>query len=122
MEVYRWCDGSYLEDQDFWRFSGIERDVYLYATPKQYLSDVVVKAGLDRESYTIGELDLRVELANGLGSAAKAKQLLVELTSDKGTVLQSYTTKVGSLSKTLKVNGTLTMLNNGQLKPQTYTT
>ena len=107
LEVYRWCDGSYLEDQDFWRFSGIERDVYLYATPKQYLSDVVVKAGLDRESYTIGELDLRVELANGLGSAAKAKQLLVELTSDKGTVLQSYATKLGSLSKTLKVNGTI---------------
>lgn len=34
LEVYRWSSGSYLECQDFWRLSGIERDVYLYATPK----------------------------------------------------------------------------------------
>ena len=34
VEVYRWCDGSYLEDQDFFRLSGIERDVYLFASPK----------------------------------------------------------------------------------------
>ncbi|MEC8324173.1 MAG: sugar-binding domain-containing protein, partial [Bacteroidota bacterium] len=37
LEVYRWSDGSYLEDQDFWRLSGIERDVYIYATPKTFI-------------------------------------------------------------------------------------
>ena len=42
LEVYRWSDGSYLEDQDFWRFSGIERDVYLYATPRTFVQDYVV--------------------------------------------------------------------------------
>ena len=42
MQVMRWCDGSYLEDQDFWRFTGIAREVYLYARPKVHIQDVVV--------------------------------------------------------------------------------
>lgn len=40
MQVMRWCDGSYLEDQDFWRFTGIAREVYLYARPKTYIADI----------------------------------------------------------------------------------
>jgi beta-galactosidase len=46
-EVYRWCDGSYLEDQDFWRLSGIFRDVYLYSTPKLHIRDFFVKTDFD---------------------------------------------------------------------------
>ena len=42
MQVMRWCDGSYLEDQDFWRFTGIAREVYLYARPKVHIQDFVV--------------------------------------------------------------------------------
>ncbi len=42
MQVMRWCDGSYLEDQDFWRFTGIAREVYLYARPKQHLEDLTI--------------------------------------------------------------------------------
>ena len=42
MQVMRWCDGSYLEDQDFWRFTGIAREVYLYARPKVHIEDIVV--------------------------------------------------------------------------------
>ena len=42
MQIMRWCDGSYLEDQDFWRFTGIAREVYLYATPKVHLQDFTV--------------------------------------------------------------------------------
>ena len=37
VEVYRWSDGSYLEDQDFWRLSGIQRSVFLHARPKTYI-------------------------------------------------------------------------------------
>ncbi|SFU52676.1 beta-galactosidase [Pustulibacterium marinum] len=55
VEVYRWSSGSYLEDQDFWRLSGIERDVYLFVTPKERIKDVFVNATLD-ESYTNGIL------------------------------------------------------------------
>jgi beta-galactosidase len=46
-EVYRWSDGSYLEDQDTWRLSGIYRDVYLYSTPKVHLRDYFVYCDLD---------------------------------------------------------------------------
>ncbi len=43
MQVMRWCDGSYLEDQDFWRFTGIAREVYLYARPKAHIQDITVQ-------------------------------------------------------------------------------
>ncbi len=49
VEVYRWNDGSYLEDQDMWRLSGIERDVYLYRLPETHLTDYFVKAGLSED-------------------------------------------------------------------------
>ena len=42
MQVMRWCDGSYLEDQDFWRLTGIAREVYLYARPSDHVKDLVV--------------------------------------------------------------------------------
>ena len=47
VEVYRWSDGSYLEDQDMWRFSGIYRDVYLYSTPKIHIRDFYARSEFD---------------------------------------------------------------------------
>ncbi|EOR93812.1 Beta-galactosidase [Arcticibacter svalbardensis MN12-7] len=47
IKVYRWHDGSYLEDQDFWRLSGIERDVYLLAREENHIQDYEIKAGLN---------------------------------------------------------------------------
>ncbi len=46
LQVMRWCDGSYIEDQDFWRLSGLSRDVYLYATPKTHIEDLFVRQDL----------------------------------------------------------------------------
>ncbi len=63
VEVYRWSDGSYLECQDFWRISGIERDVYLYATPKAHIRDFFVNAALDG-SYEDGRLSVTLQLRN----------------------------------------------------------
>ena len=48
VEVYKRSSASWLEDQDFWRFSGIFRDVYIYAVPKTHVKDMFVKANLDR--------------------------------------------------------------------------
>ncbi|MDC6365896.1 MULTISPECIES: glycoside hydrolase family 2 TIM barrel-domain containing protein [Flavobacteriaceae] len=62
VEVYRWCDGSYLEDQDFWRLSGIERDVVLYATNKIGFKDVRSTATLETPSYAKGKLSLAVSV------------------------------------------------------------
>ena len=44
MQVMRWCDGSYLEDQDFWRFTGIAREVYLYTQPKAHFTNIIVSS------------------------------------------------------------------------------
>ena len=62
MQVMRWCDGSYLEDQDFWRFTGIAREVYLYARPKVHIEDIVVKQ--DWQDGT-GLLDVSVKAPKG---------------------------------------------------------
>jgi beta-galactosidase len=48
-EVYRWCDGSYLEDQDTWRLSGIDRDVFLFSTPTVHLRDFFLRSDLDAQ-------------------------------------------------------------------------
>lgn len=61
LEVYRWSDGSYLECQDMWRISGIERDVYLYSTPKVAVRDFTVLSGLD-QNYKNGMLDVNLEV------------------------------------------------------------
>jgi beta-galactosidase len=61
VEVYRWCDGSYLEDQDFWRLSGIQRSVFLHARPKTYIKDFFASAGL-KNNYNDGLLKLEVSL------------------------------------------------------------
>ncbi len=73
IQVIRWADGSYLEDQDFWRVSGIEREVYLMAAPKTRVRDVFVHAGLDA-AYRDGTL--AVDLAVTPGAATTARYML----------------------------------------------
>lgn len=63
IQIYRWTDGSYLECQDFWRISGIERDVYLYAQPKTRIKDLEISSLLDK-TYKNGVLDIDVEFQN----------------------------------------------------------
>lgn len=67
IEVYRWSDGSYLEDQDMWRLSGIERSVFVYAQPKLHLTDHTALAGLD-ENYQNGLLEVSAEVSGKSGS------------------------------------------------------
>jgi len=61
--VYRWCDGSYIEDQDMWRLSGIHRDVCLFATPPLHMRDFRVRTDLD-DVYRDAMLDVAVALKN----------------------------------------------------------
>ncbi|WP_321332560.1 glycoside hydrolase family 2 TIM barrel-domain containing protein [uncultured Bacteroides sp.] len=63
VEVYRWSDGSYLEDQDFWRLSGIDRSVYLYSTAQVRIQDFFATPDLDG-SYKNGKLNVAVTLKN----------------------------------------------------------
>ena len=64
MQVMRWCDGSYFEDQDFWRFTGIAREVYLYARPKLHAADIRLNATLEN-NYQDGVLNYQVSLKGG---------------------------------------------------------
>jgi beta-galactosidase len=71
-EVYRWSDASYLEDQDFWRMSGMTRDVYLLARNPQQIKDFRVFSGLDK-TYANGRFSLEIDVANrGENAAATA--------------------------------------------------
>ena len=76
LEVYRWSAGSYLECQDMWRLSGIERDVYLYATPKQYIADYQVESLLDKQQYKEGIFNLKVSLGGSRNKGLLAYRLL----------------------------------------------
>ena len=60
-QVFRWCDGSYLEDQDFFRFSGVARDSYLYARSKKRVEDLRITPDLDA-NYENGSLAVEIEL------------------------------------------------------------
>ena len=63
LQVYRWSDGTYLECQDFWRISGIERDVFLVAEPKLKISDFWAKTPMEN-NYKDGLLDLEIGITN----------------------------------------------------------
>ncbi|MCP4543525.1 MAG: DUF4981 domain-containing protein [Chloroflexi bacterium] len=63
VRVYRYSDGSYLEDQDFWRLSGIYRDVYLFATPRVHIRDFYVRTELD-DAYRDAVLKVTVGVRN----------------------------------------------------------
>ncbi len=59
-EIFRWCDGTYLEDQDFWRMSGISRDVYVYSREKKRIEDIRVVASAS------GEATLTADVSKGV--------------------------------------------------------
>ncbi|MCH7228882.1 glycoside hydrolase family 2 TIM barrel-domain containing protein [Haloferula sp. A504] len=86
VEVYRWSDGSYLEDQDFWRLSGIFRDVMLYATPKTWLRDYAFKYELSED---LGSAALKVELEYATPGGRKPLETMigVQLLDPEGEVV-----------------------------------
>ena len=66
LEIFRWCDGTYLEDQDFFRFSGLARDVYVYSREKKRLEDIRVTGSAS------GEASLYAEVSKGVASVSFA--------------------------------------------------
>ncbi|NBC83133.1 MAG: DUF4981 domain-containing protein [Bacteroidetes bacterium] len=82
VEVYRYSDGSYLEDQDFWRLSGIERDVFLHARPKTMIWDYFARATLD-DAYKNGLLNLDVEISNTTEKSVVAAEVRLYDNNDK---------------------------------------
>jgi beta-galactosidase len=92
LQVYRWSDGSYLECQDMWRISGIERDVFVYSTPKLDISDLKLVSSLDK-SYANGVLQLDLQLnnykidQNTLHSSPDSFSVVIELSDAKKKIV-----------------------------------
>ena len=76
--VLRWSDGSYLEDQDMWRLSGIYRDVYLYLASEVHIRDFFIKTSFDRE-YRDSDLDVLVKVRNYSGELKRNLNVELEL-------------------------------------------
>ena len=96
-QVFRWCDGSYLEDQDFWRFSGIARDCYLYTRSRSYIEDIKVTPDLVN-NYTNGVLSVDLNLI-GKG------QVDLSLTDADGVLVAEKTVEgTGKIQTVFAVN------------------
>jgi beta-galactosidase len=103
-QVFRWCDGSYLEDQDFWRMSGITRDVYLVARNTTHVFDFRLKSGLDAK-YKDGLFGIDITLRN-LAKIAQAVTLDAELLDGNDKVLDfSKKVKVTTGSQSINFEG-----------------
>lgn len=97
MQVMRWCNGSYLEDQDFWRFTGIAREVYLYARPQAHIADLFITPDLVN-NYQDGTLEVKL---NAVG--AKGETVMFSLKDKEGKEVAAQTAKVGGNGE-VKVN------------------
>ena len=90
MQVMRWCDGSYFEDQDFWRFTGIARECYLYARPVSHINDIFLTPDLDA-AYRNATLDIVLSAANAKGQRAELR-----LADAKGRTVKEETLTVAA--------------------------
>ena len=83
MKVYRFSNGSFFECQDFWRLSGIERDVVLYSKPKLNVFDYEVHAGLDN-AYKNGTFEITLKLQSSTEKIMKNASISVSVHRDAG--------------------------------------
>jgi beta-galactosidase len=98
LQVYRYSDGSYFECQDMWRVSGIERDVYLFATPKIHIKDFHAYTTLT-DNYSKGELQLSALIDNNLSRTVSGYQLKVQLFDHQQKTLFEKNLNIETLSE-----------------------
>lgn len=98
-EVLRWSAGSYLECQDMWRLSGIERDVYLYSTPRTYIADY--KALALPEGKTSGVLDIDIDIE---GLLTKSASVTYNLYDENGNIVAKGSAKA---TENVKITDTI---------------
>lgn len=90
LEVYRWSDGSYLESQDMWRLSGIERAIFLYSKPKIHVNDIFIKSGLN-QTYTDGLLEVQLQLLNTTSASQKVTIITSLFEKNSSKKIHSFT-------------------------------
>ncbi|QZT37552.1 DUF4981 domain-containing protein [Halosquirtibacter xylanolyticus] len=101
--IMRWCDGSYLEDQDFWRLSGIERDIYIYAVNPVYIRDIFVTSNLDR-NYKDGLLTIEANISDHRQTYDTPFELTMQLLDYQNNIIAADKTEVSISSKQTKVD------------------
>ncbi len=99
MQVMRWCDGSYGEDQDFWRFTGIAREVYLYARPATHIKDITITPDLVN-NYTDGTLAVSADVQNAKGNQIS---YLLEDAEGKAVYKSEANGKMNSSTQSLNI-------------------
>lgn len=92
MQIMRWCDGSYLEDQDFWRLCGIARECYIYARPKAHITDLFITPDLTN-NYKDGKLSVKIDAPSASGKVFAVK--LVDPQGNDVTPKQLSDLKIG---------------------------
>ena len=99
MQIMRWCDASYIEDQDFWRFTGIAREVYLYSRPQAHIDDFRIITDLDAK-YVNATLDFEASF-----TGAEGKTLNLQLKDADGKVIRggSETVSNGTVKMSFQV-------------------
>lgn len=126
VEVYRWSDGSYIEDQDMFRLSGIHRRVYLFATPKFHIQDFKIETKFSNDNYQTASLDIRADFINNGKANADGHQLKVTVLDPSGKTVRTDQLKVngGAYKSTSSVSHS-TDVNNPLLwsaeNPKLYT-
>lgn len=106
VEVYRWSDGSYLEDQDFWRLSGIDNDVYLYSTAQVRIADFFAHPDLDT-AYKNGILSVDVKLKNFQPVTLKNEVVEITLLDESNQKVFTHSAK-STIPASESVNRTIT--------------
>ena len=96
VEVYRWCDGSFLEDQDMFRLSGIHRDVYLVASPKVRLRDIHLTSQIS-DRLDKAELKVKTDVHN-YGKKVQEATVRVSLLNPEGKPVSSFTISAGKIT------------------------
>jgi len=96
--IYRWSDASYIEGQDFWRLSGMDREVYVYATDNVAIDDIHVQAGLEN-NYQDGTFKLNIKLRNTAARNVDNYQLNVQLSDGRKIIFQENRTNDFSCRK-----------------------
>jgi beta-galactosidase len=100
VQVIRWHDGSYLEDQDFWRLSGIERDVYVYAMPTLSIWDFLLNANLD-DAYIHGKFNADIVLKQFNNNTIANAELAINIQDEKGNTIYSDKKNVPNIKDSL---------------------
>jgi|GEM_PF-77566 len=97
-EVYRWSDGSYLEDQDMFRLSGIHRDVFVYSTPKQRIRDFFLQSEFTGDDFSSALFKVKASVKNHATSTSAATKIDVILLDENGTEVLALSQNIDPLT------------------------